>query len=197
MRQGSTDTARGMAARGYGDVALLGVAVGIRSMVPLALLAIAERRTGKAAPLTASAPQPWALLTRWQAPAGFGLAAIGEMIADKLPFTPARIRVPVLAQRFACGAFAGVAVCPPSRPGVWLSAAIGGVSAVAGATGAYVARQQLDQRTPLPDVVWGLVGDALAVGLGSIALRRYLFSPRAQAGTPSTTGAGELLSITG
>lgn len=195
MGQNGSDAGTRTDMETYGDVALLGLAAGIRSMAPLALLAIAERRTGKTAPLTASAPQPWALLTRWQAPAGFGLAALGEMIADKLPFTPARIRVPVLAQRFACGAFTGVAICPPSRPGVWLSAAIGGVSAVAGATGAYFARQQLDQRTPLPDLVWGLVGDALAISLSIIALRRYLFSPRAQAGTPTATGTGELLSI--
>lgn len=74
----------------FGDVlvrsAVLGAAAGARSVTPLAVLAL--RRPGWVRTVTA-------------------VAALGELVADKLPQTPSRLAPAPLAGRMLLGALAG------------------------------------------------------------------------------------------
>jgi uncharacterized membrane protein len=160
----------------YRRAALLGLVAGLRSLTPLALLAAAGNLPAPDRAFGASSPWPVSLL---QAPAvlrGIGLAAAGELVGDKLPFIPSRVAAPVFGWRLAVGAAVGAAVCEDEGLPVVPGAAVGAVAAVVGTVAGYRARTTLSRATPVPDPVWGLAGDAIALGVGIYALRRYLFA---------------------
>lgn len=150
--------------------AALGITVGLRSMTPFAILAaVANQRPVPAA--WSGAGQPWRLLRSRTTLAVLGAAALGELIVDKLPATPSRLKPPALAVRLVNGALAGALVAgsrkQPAAPG----ALIGALAAGAGAAGGYYTRQALDRATGLPDPVWALAEDGIAVALGIAAMR--------------------------
>lgn len=91
-------------------------------------------------------------------------AAAGEMVADKLPFTPDRIKPGPLAIRAASGAAVGWAIGrnPESRA---FLAFVGATSAIATSFAAYGLRRYLAKHTFLPDALLGLGEDALVVAL--------------------------------
>lgn len=91
-------------------------------------------------------------------------AAAGEMVADKLPFMPDRIKPGPLAIRAASGAAVGWVVgrTPESRA---LLALVGAASAVVTTFAAYGLRRYLAKRTFLPDALVGFGEDALVVAL--------------------------------
>jgi uncharacterized membrane protein len=93
------------------------------------------------------------------------LSAAGEMVVDKLPFTPSRIKPEPLAGRAFFGAISGSIVANASdRP--WIAGAVPGVlGAVVGSFTGYWVRKRIVQSSGLPDVVVALGEDALAHGL--------------------------------
>jgi len=93
------------------------------------------------------------------------VAALGELIGDKVPAAPSRLSAPALGGRMASGALAGHAVA--ARAGVLPGAA----AALAGAFAGQRARQALAARTKWPDVCCGLVEDAAAVTVAAVAAR--------------------------
>lgn len=96
-------------------------------------------------------------------------AAIGELIADKLPFVPDRTSPGPLLGRACAGAYAASEVVV-RHGGIRTFAAIGGALGAIGATfGAYHARRVLVARG-VPPLLAALVEDAIAVG-GAVALR--------------------------
>lgn len=154
-----------------GGVALtaagLGLVAGMRSMSAPALLAghLVEhrrrRREGVASRLLAS-PGRCRLLR---------LLAAGEMVADKMPFIPARTEPMPLAGRAAMGALCGAALAE-HRGGARAGAAVlGAAAAVAATFAAYHLRRAAGQRLALPDAMLGVAEDALVVGLGRSLLR--------------------------
>lgn len=128
--------------------ALLGVAAGLRSMTPVAVLAAHDRLGGSSA-----------------ARGALIAAGAGELVVDKLPGVPPRTAPPVLGGRIAVGAFLGARVAGP--PG----AAVGAAAAAAGAIGATRLRAALGRSLPLPDPLLGVVEDALAIGVAIVATR--------------------------
>jgi uncharacterized membrane protein len=139
---------------------LLGFVAGLRSQVPVAVLAVqTERGAFDPGPLgrrfIASSP----------AVAGTVSAAAGELAVDKLPVAPSRLSLFPFAQRLATGAMVGAAVhYDAGRPralGALLGAAGGGAGAFAGTR----ARTLLAERTRLPGPLLGAAEDLLAVGL--------------------------------
>lgn len=94
------------------------------------------------------------------------LFAGGELIADKLPFVPARTDLLPLTGRAASGAAVGAALSALEGWSLWLGAALGGAAAVAGAAAGYEARRALTHDKGLPDFVVALAEDALVVGMG-------------------------------
>ncbi len=89
--------------------------------------------------------------------------AAGELLADKLPFTPNRISPGPLALRVASGAACGAAVGFLARESAREGALLGGAGAIAGAFGGYYARRSFSRK--YPDFAMALVEDALALAL--------------------------------
>lgn len=147
--------------------ALLGFVAGLRSQLPLALLAIAARR----GTFAATAERPLALLRSPGVLAFAGLAAGGELVADKLPTTPSRLAPGPLVGRLVFGGLAGAAACAEAGKPAFLGAGLGALAAGTGAAAGAYARAALVKATGAPDAVWAVSEDLLALGLGGAALR--------------------------
>lgn len=145
--------------------AVLGFVAGLRSIMPLAVLAAHLQREGPDI-----ADGGWVIEGLASGPGAglLGLAAIGEVIADKLPVVPARVDPLPLAGRVifggCVGAFTSLAEGRASDRG----ALIGALASLAGAVAGYAFRVH----APGPPLVVALVEDVLGFGLASWAVRR-------------------------
>lgn len=141
----------------------LGWTAGMRSASAPALLAhaLASGRRPRREPAHALAG-PWAsrLLI---------VAAGGEMVADKLPFIPARTSPLALSGRAASGALVGAAVAAARGSNRAAGAAAGVVGAVAGSFVMERLRREVGERLGVPDPAVAVAEDALTVALGSAA----------------------------
>jgi uncharacterized membrane protein len=93
-----------------------------------------------------------------------GALMVGELIADKLPFTPSRTRPGPFISRIVSGALAGAALGAGSGNSLPAGAVVGALGAVAGTLGGYRARTGLVRRLGVPDFVVALAEDIVAVG---------------------------------
>jgi uncharacterized membrane protein/uncharacterized protein (UPF0548 family) len=146
---------------------LLGAVAGMRSQLPIALLGLESYR-GRFNP-----GRSW-LARRLAAPGGVTaavLASVGELVGDKLPVIPDRTRSGPFTGRVAIGSLVGAAVYQDAdRPAAY-GAVVGAVAAAASTLALARVRTALGRRTPLPDLAWGVVEDALALTLGLLAVR--------------------------
>ena len=159
---------RGRDENAYLRAAGLGVVTGLRSMLPLALLAAAVNPGGPLAGYTPSRDDGLAARV-FGCKAGlvtFGVMAAGELVADKLPFIPGRIEPPVLGERLVVGALVGASVSQLGGRSPLVGALIGSAASGAGAALGYYGRTTLARLTPLPQQIWGVVEDGLAIALG-------------------------------
>ena len=93
----------------------------------------------------------------------------GEMVGDKLPFTPSRTALPSLLGRAGAGALVGAAVSGGRRPVA--NALIGGGAAVAAAFVGENLRAVVGEHTGVPDPFLALAEDAVVLVVGSRLLR--------------------------
>jgi uncharacterized membrane protein len=139
-----------MQTQGVGEAALLGVAAGIRSMVPLAALGLTlPRRRLVGAPLA--------------------LASAAELVADKLPRMGERTAPGPLAVRIGAGAIAGGVAAHVLGGTVVLGAATGALAALASTFLFHRVRAAASRR--LPPLAAAVGGDVLAIGTAATALR--------------------------
>jgi uncharacterized membrane protein len=103
----------------------------------------------------------WKSGSRW-APL-VAVAAVGELIADKLPFTPARTQPGPLIGRMVCGGFCGAAVAGRFEGSRTVGAVCGAAGALASAFAGYTIRRQLTVDFGWPDAPVAIVEDALAL----------------------------------
>jgi uncharacterized membrane protein len=94
----------------------------------------------------------------------FSLFALGELIADKLPFIPPRTQAGPLGVRILFGAACGAALCISVAASPVLGAVLGGLGGVAGAFAGYHYRRRFSSL--LPDFPLALLEDLVAVGGG-------------------------------
>jgi uncharacterized membrane protein len=94
----------------------------------------------------------------------FSLFALGELVADKLPFIPPRIQAGPLGVRILFGAICGAAVCISAGASPMWGAVLGGLGGVAGAFAGYTYRRRLSSM--VPDMLLALIEDLVAVGGG-------------------------------
>jgi uncharacterized membrane protein len=135
--------------------AVLGAAAGARSVTPLAALAAS-------APPAGGPGNAWLRWTRL----ALGAAAVGELVADKLPTTPSRLAAAPLAGRVVFGALAGGAYARRRGAGVVLPALVGAAAALgASHAGAWWRRRA-------SGVPAALAEDTAAVALAWAAARR-------------------------
>lgn len=152
----------------YPRAALLGFAAGLRSQLPLALLA---RAIGNRA-FTQNVKGPFALLRNRTVQCGLALAATGEFIADKTPFVPSRINPGPLAGRLVAGGLTASAFARYSGRSILPAALLGATTAGLGSFAGYYARTGLTKKTGLPDLPVALAEDGLAYLLSRLSLRR-------------------------
>lgn len=102
-----------------------------------------------------------------------GLLAVGELVSDKLPFTPNRTEIPGLTARIVSGAFVGGSICARRKKSVLTGAIIGAVSAVAAAYAGQNIRRIISEESGVPSAAIGAVEDAIAIGIGINALKDF------------------------
>src|SRR5581483_3374064 len=96
----------------------------------------------------------------------FTVFALGELVADKLPKTPARTAPVGLIARVITGALSGACVGLSGLTTPWIGAAVGGIGALAGAFAGYNARAALVRVLHVPDFVIAVSEDVIAIALG-------------------------------
>ena len=146
--------------------AALGIVAGMRSMMPLALLnwtnPPAEGEDTSLAGRLSNLPAARISVTT---------AALGEIIADKLPNTPSRIKPGPFLGRIAIGGQVGSTMFRRANKSALMGAAIGAAGATLGTLIGYYSRTTLDKNTGVPDTVWAVTEDAIAFSLGLYAVR--------------------------
>ena len=138
---------------------LIGIVAGLRAMTAPALASWAARLGWLKVQGT---PVAWmgAAITPWI----FTLAAIAELVNDKLPKTGSRKAPPQFAARVLMGALSGATV--GAGGGSWVGGLVAGaIGAVAGTFGGYELRSRLARATGR-DLPAALIEDVLAIALG-------------------------------
>jgi uncharacterized membrane protein len=148
-------------ATAYAQAAGLGAVSGMRTMSAPALLSHhLSTRDGAADGLEDN------LLASPRAAAVFRILAAGEIVADKLPFMPARTSLPSLLARIGSGALVGATVCAAKKESPSIGAVVGAAAAVASAFTMLYLRRKAGRELKLPDPVVALAEDAIAIGGG-------------------------------
>jgi uncharacterized membrane protein len=99
------------------------------------------------------------------------VAAIGEMIADKLPGVPNRIEPGPLVGRAVIGAATGGMLAKLNQSSLLAGSLLGALGAGLGAYVGYYARRALTSEVGLPDLAVAVVEDVLAITVARHALR--------------------------
>jgi len=149
-----------------GRAAALGVAAGMRSLVPAAAL---SRHLAHDPVVPANRVE--LLLTHPSAPRVLGIASAAEHVADKLSFIPPRTDPGPLAGRMAAGALCGAVVARRAGESLAAGALVGALAAAAATFAAYELRRALTADVGLPDLPVALAEDAGAIALAEAALR--------------------------
>ncbi len=153
---------------GYLRALVIGAIAGTRSTLPLTLLAW---ETDPREP-DMLLPSEW--LDTQAARIIMTTASVGEIIADKTPFIPSRISPPAFIGRLFTGGLAGTIIAYRFHESPILGALLGGSAAAFGTMAAYYSRKTLVEHTPIPDLVWATVEDAIGIGLGQLAVRKTI-----------------------
>ena len=150
------------------------------NLLPLAIGFVAGLRS-----MTAPAAVSWAACLGWIdlhgsslqwmgsriAVAVFSLAALAELVGDKLPKTPSRTAPGPLIGRIVLGGLSGAGLVIAAG-GSWLTGALlGGIGAVIGAFAGYEIRRRLVRALGVKDTVVALGEDLVAIGLAYLVAR--------------------------
>lgn len=134
-----------------------GFAAGLRSQTPVAALAAFGTPDGVLA-------KPWVKRVALA-------SAVGEMIVDKLPIAPSRVRSGPLLGRAAFGALAGALTARAAGASPATGAAAGAVAAVVGTYVGYLGRTRGADLAGVPDLPLALLEDAFAWSLALAAAK--------------------------
>lgn len=157
QRQGS-----GMTRNTYLKAICMGVVAGMRSMAAPAFTShyLARKESKELA------DSPFGLMGSPRVAQALKIAAVGEMVADKLPVIPDRIAPGPLVARILSGALCGASLCTAEGKRASVGAICGGLSAVASAYAFYHLRREIGESVALPDTALGLSEDALVICTG-------------------------------
>jgi len=100
----------------------------------------------------------------------FTLLALGELIADKLPNTPARTAPLGLSARIVFGGACGLALATSAGISLSLSVVLAAIGAVAGAFGGYHSRRFVVVKAHVPDLIVAVAEDLIAIAGGLLIL---------------------------
>ena len=146
-------------------IPLLGGANGCRTMTPIAVLCWFAY-TGRL-PVVGT----WAFFTtNVFAVMLFTVFALGEYVGDKLPQTPNRIAIFPLVARAVFGGLVSAIVATTILVPIAIGAALGAISAIAGAFIGFHLRRYITVKRGVPDFPVALAEDAITIGLSILAL---------------------------
>jgi uncharacterized membrane protein len=94
------------------------------------------------------------------------LLTLSEVIMDKLPSTPNRIRPEGFAFRCLSGALAGASIYKSTGNNVLVGTLLGAASAAASTYLSYIVRKTIVEKTKIFDPIVGGIEDALVLGAG-------------------------------
>lgn len=103
----------------------------------------------------------------------FSLAAFIELIADKLPFAPSRLKPPGMIGRIVFGGLSGASLTVAGGLTLAFGAGLGVVGGTAGAFAGYAVRTGLVKALKVPDFVIALLEDAVAIAGGLFTVSRF------------------------
>ena len=146
----------------------LGIAAGMRSQMPGAMLAWHQ----PTAPPSARW-RSWPVLRNTWGRRLMIASGAGELVGDKLPMTPSRLKPGPLAGRLMLGVFAGAAIGSEGtgKSSLAKGAVTGLIGATIGNVAGYHARKTMVEATGMPDPAVAVVEDAIAITLASNAVR--------------------------
>jgi uncharacterized membrane protein len=137
---------------------VLGIVAGLRSMTPPAVVAWAAHWGRLQLDGT-----PLAFLDSTAARYLLLAAMVAELVADKLPFTPARTGIGSFSGRIVSGALSGAALTAGLGGSIAVGAAAGGLGAVVGTLAGYRARTGIVRALGVRDFPVALAEDIVAV----------------------------------
>jgi uncharacterized membrane protein len=148
----------------YAGAAVMGAVAGLRSLsAPAVVSQLSNSRL-----IPDESPLAW--LHHPGVSKALTVLATGELIADKLPFIPARTKAGPLAARALTGGLSGAAIFSARKRPWWIGALIGASAAVGATYGAYKLRKRITEEYNVPDTVVAIFEDALVAGCGYLAL---------------------------
>jgi len=101
----------------------------------------------------------------------FTLGAIGELINDQLPKTPARTVPPQFIARTVMAALCGACLYLSAGSSALFGALLGAIGAVIGTLGGYHARKGLVKALGVKDILVAIPEDLVAIGLAYFIVR--------------------------
>jgi len=135
----------------------IGAVAGLRAFAAPAVLAWAAKRRW-----IHLGNSPFATIISAKASTRLTDLAVSELIADKLPFTPSRLKAGPLSSRVVSGAVCGATIYGVVERPLVEGAVLGGVGSIAGALAGYHMRKRL--RYDMPDLGVAVLEDVLAIG---------------------------------
>ena len=109
--------------------------------------------------------------TKW-AVGIFTLAALGELVNDLLPKTPARTAAGPLIARIVMGTLSGTCLAVGAGASLATGALVGAIGAVLGTFIGYKARVGLVHNLHVPDFAIAIPEDLVAIGMAVLLVRR-------------------------
>ena len=153
-----------------GGIFAIGMLSGLRALSPIAVLCWL-------AMLHRVSLSGWVSFVGSKVAVGlFSLGAVGELISDKLPKTPSRLKQPGFSIRIVMGGLCGLILATAASFPLIGGALLGGIGAVAGSYLGYFVRSRTTARFGLPDLPVALGEDLICIA-GSL-LVASLFAPR-------------------
>jgi uncharacterized membrane protein len=140
----------------------IGVVAGLRAFAAPAVLIWAAKRS-----LIRLGNSPFPKIISAKASKRITHLAVTELIADKLPFTPSRLKAGPLASRVVSGAVCGATIYGAVEQPLIEGAVLGGVGAIAGAFAGYYGRKRFSRGGSNLRVA--VLEDVLAIG-GAVLL---------------------------
>ena len=147
---------------------LLGCVNGLRSLTPPALVCWAAHLGWLhfAGTRLAFINHPSTLIV-------FTLLALVELIADKLPSTPARTAPLGLIARIFFGGACGLALATSAGMSLAISVLLGSTGALVGTFAGYHSRHWIVSKAHMPDLVVAVVEDVIAIAGGLLILCHF------------------------
>jgi uncharacterized membrane protein len=145
----------------------LGILAGMRTFAaPVVVSHILSNHPAKA--LSGS---PLKFMQSIKVATGLKIAAIGELVGDKLPFTPNRTEAGGVIGRCLSGALAGATIYKANSKNMAIGVLIGSAAAFASTFGCYFLRKTIVKNTHIDDPWIGALEDTIVISSAIVLIK--------------------------